>query len=439
MFGYLLVLATVLAGQVDSATDPYGTTGQGQPGADNQSAPQSASGLVPNLESEPADSPATTETIGTALPTEGDRNPNGASAAQPGGNERQFPFGASPTSPATSSPPPGYGGFQPQSPPPVSSPPPANAASVVKSSALMRTMLTPPAASRLSGERVTLAEVVAGATSRAEQSQRVDAYWDLCSSVADYYLGLAEQHELQRLRSTVPRIGPTWGQAEKELAIRIGTSERAARASQQRVASFGSSLGGLPLPGDMPHCGSYHSHYGQIFAGRPSREAQELSALLPLRYAELKDAAMAVARAEEWLNTIASMRSENSDGTGTLRALELWALRRRAFVQIARDYNGRIARYAELATPGQVPAERLIGMLILREDRSTATRPSSPTSSNRQSSRGERSVPKTFSGGWSPAAPGAPNNITRDDAVEPASAELQDAPRQERSLLVKPR
>ena len=35
-------------------------------------------------------------------------------------------------------------------------------------------------------------------------------------------------------------------------------------------------------------------------------------------------------------------------------------------MQIARDYNRRIARYSELATPGQVGAERLTGMLIKR-------------------------------------------------------------------------
>ena len=89
----------------------------------------------------------------------------------------------------------------------------------------------------------------------------------------------------------------------------------------------------------------------------------------------MKDAAAAVTRAEEWLTSSERPRAD-ADGTGTLRALELLALHRRAFVQIARDYNRRIARYVELATPGEIGSERLIGMLIMRAGASTATRPS---------------------------------------------------------------
>lgn len=47
-----------------------------------------------------------------------------------------------------------------------------------------------------------------------------------------------------------------------------------------------------------------------------------------------------------------------------IRALELLALNRRAFVQIAKDYNRRIARYAELATPGRVNNDLLVSMLV---------------------------------------------------------------------------
>ena len=177
------------------------------------------------------------------------------------------------------------------------------------------------------------------------------------------------------------------------------------------------------------------------FAGRPSAEAQQLSELLPLRYAELKDAALAVSRAKVGLNTIESVRHEESDGTGTLRAWELWALRRRAFIQIVRDYNRRITRYSELATPGQLPAERLISMLILRNDAGTAAPTSNPaSSSNDQRNGAGQSAPRTFSGGWSPAAARSMSGTTRDDAVEPASGELENSPpRRERSLLVKPR
>jgi hypothetical protein len=304
----------------------------------------------------------------------------------------------------------------------------------------MRDMLTTWPGSRLSGRPMGLAEVVATASSRAEQTQRVESYWDLCSSVADYYLGLREQEELRRLISVAPQIGPTLQQAAKDLVVRIDTSQRAALASQFRLASLlGTGSTSLPLPQDIPHCGNYHSHYQQIFAGRPSAEALELSALLPQRYAELKNAAVSVKRAEDFVLAVAGATDANSDRAGIAKALELLALHRRAFVQIARDYNRRIARYSELATPGEVDSNRLIGMLIMPSGESTATRSSIPTvTPNRQSSNADTSPPNTFADVWEAVGDaGAAASAIHDTNVAPASAESQAGPREERSLLIK--
>jgi hypothetical protein len=317
-----------------------------------------------------------------------------------------------------------------------------------KSRAMMRAMLTAPNGSRLTGRPVSLAEVVSGASSRQEQSRRIDAYWDLCSSVADYYLGVREQDELQRLRSTVTSVGPVWQEAESELGVRIATSQRAAVASQYRLASLMADSGsaGLPLPTDLPHCGDYYARYDQVFAGRQSSEAQQLSELLPMRYQELVDASTAVTRAEEFLAAVGSQRG-NGDGTGQLRALELLALRRRAFVQIARDYNRRIARYTELATPGEIGSERVISMLIKRDEAAnTATRPGSlAPPPNRQSQVPANDPSQTFAEGWESiksAAATTPANEA-DQEVRQAAAEeeletetLKPEPRRERSLLV---
>jgi hypothetical protein len=312
----------------------------------------------------------------------------------------------------------------------------------LKPSAMMRAMLSPPSGSQLRGQPVSLQDVIASARTRTEQTQHVDAYWDMCSSVADYYLGLREQEELRKLRTYVQQVGPTWQQAETELSVRVGTSQRAALASQLRVASLiGRGANNLPLPADTPHCASYITHYEQIFPrGEPS-EARELAALLPLRYAELKDAAAAVTRAEGWLDTVAAARNDNSDGTGSLRALELLALRRRAFVQIARDYNRRIARYSELASPGQISANRLTGMLINSSTSTTATKPGSSAPPGNRRSSGESSPPRTFVKGSPPVASPASKTSTRDDAVRPAStvqpaSTTPSSPRDERSVLV---
>jgi len=317
----------------------------------------------------------------------------------------------------------------------------------VKPSVLMASMMIPPGGSRLTGRPVKLADVVRGAASREAQSQRVNAYWDLCSAVADYYLGVREQDELQRLRTSAGAIGPGWEQAAAELGVRLGTSQRAAVASQFRLASLlgNADPANLPLPADLPHCGDYYVRFEQVFAGRATPEAQQLSELLPMRYTELCDAATAATRAEEFLQGVAAQ--PGGDGTGTLRALEFLALRRRAFVQIARDYNRRIERYSELASPGPIDSDRLIGMLIMRSGTAnTATRPATSTPPyNRQSQREFEGDAQTFAEGWesirnASAETPLDDGSGSDENVRPATveAEKRSEPRRERSLLVSP-
>lgn len=313
-----------------------------------------------------------------------------------------------------------------------------------KSAVMMQAMLTPPPGSQLRGEAVRLGEVVSSGRTRNEQTQRIEAYWDLCSSVADYYLSVREQEELRGLTSAASRQSAALQEAEKKMAVRSDTSLRAAKATQFRLASFiGRGPNNLPLPADTPHCGTYTSRYDQVFAGRSSPEAQGLAQLLPMRHAELDDAAVGVSGAEDWLRGVIS-RNENSDATGNLRALELLALQRRGFVQIARDYNRRIARYSELATPGQITPDRLTGMLIKRPGASSATRSAAPASPpTRQSSGVESSPQRTFANSgttedWLPAQiPSMTGAAKIDPAVQPASA-TQSNGSKERSVLVNP-
>jgi hypothetical protein len=305
----------------------------------------------------------------------------------------------------------------------------------------MQAMLAVPHNSQLRGEPVRLIDVISTGAGRNEQTQRVEAYWDLCSSVADYYLSVREQEELQSLNSSPLGQSAALQEVGKELVVRSATSFRAARATQYRLAAFiGRGPNNLPLPTDLPHCGSYTSKYSQIFAGRSSVEAQDLSELLSMRYAELNDAAVCIARDKEWFNDI-NARNQNTDAAGTLQALKLLALDRRAFVQIAKDYNRRIARYTELASPGPISPERLTGMLIKRAGSSTATRSAAPAPpSTRTSSGVENTPPKTFveQAGWLPADPESMTSADKQDrAVLPASA-TQSQRSSERSVLVQP-
>jgi hypothetical protein len=449
MWGCLLVLGWMLAGQVTGGADrdsgnnsgsrqPDATSSRGQGPISNEETP------VPMLGTETS-AADTAVPFGTAPPPGVISDPYDSATTPIGSSStRGSQIGDGAATPLRTAPP-ALNGLPSRSPAGAgartAAPPSTIATDGIKPSALMREMLTPPSGSRLSGQPMSLAEVVATAGSRAEQTQRVEAYWDLCSSVADYFLGLREQQELRELVALAPRIGPTLQQAEQDIVVRIGTSQRAAMASQYRLASLiDSGPSSLPLPRDIPHCGDLQSHYHQIFAGRPSAEAQELSVLLPLRYEELKNAAVSVKRAEEFVLSVASATNSNSDRAGTANALALLALHRRAFVQIARDYNRRIARYSELATPGEIDSGRLVRMLILTSGQSTATRTSVPqVLPSRQSSSSEAEPQNTFADDWEAVGDTAAGvSATRDANVARASAELEEGPREERSLLVKP-
>jgi hypothetical protein len=430
MYSALIVVALMLASQV-GGTDYRNLGGAtGQPGATSTTSGSSPSSITPL--SNPAAPPATGAS----------RNTASSPSSSPYAPSRPSVFNSQPATPAMN---PNRGPAnvgQPQPPPGYSqnsflnndSASPAQPPS--KSANMMQAMLAAPRNSQLPGDSVRLIEVVSTGRTRNEQTQRIEAYWDLCSSVADYYLSLREIDELRGLSSAPAGQSAALQEFDKELGVRSDTALRAARASQFRLAGFiGRGPNNLPLPADMPHCGTYANRYEQVFAGRNSPEAQVLAQLLPMRYAELDDAAIGVTRDEEWLKGVIA-HNQNSDAAGNLRALELLALKRRAFVQIARDYNRRIARYSELATPGQISPDRLTGMLIRRP---TATR-SAGSAPPQQSGGVETSPQRTFANreDWLPAEKPSTNAASKvDSAVKPASA-TQSETRKEHSVVVKP-
>lgn len=456
-FGLLIVAA--LTGQAGDSRYPGGTGGfvfgreqqspasanntgsasaAGQPAAGNAIAPPPAALQGPPSRVDSAYSvagPGTPAASGFAPVNNSPGQSHLPGAIQPppnvntpfGGNGRFSPIGSDSTSlsrdaiartPASPSSPPSDGALKP--------------------SGMMRAMMAPPANSRLPGQWVKLEEVVSAGSSRDDQSKQIEAYWDLCSSIADYFLGLREQGEIQKLRQRFPGASGALQQAEQQLAVRVGTAERAARASQFRLASLvGRGADRLPLPADLPLCSSYETRHDQVFAGRSSTEADELNQLIALRHAELDDACAAVNRTDAWLSSISNSPSGVSDESNLLRALELLALERRAFVQIARDYNRRIARYVELARPGQVGSDQLIGMLIKRSRPATAIAPTD----RRSQTNADGS--QTFAGGadgWMSVDPPAEiSTALRDESISPASAEARPFDSSERSLLVPPR
>ncbi|MCI0491632.1 MAG: hypothetical protein L0Z07_01700 [Planctomycetes bacterium] len=450
-----LLFAVALVSQVASGGDRYSTsntgssigvanplTDSGETFADLSeittqagSNPSSANGPVPAIVSPPPVAGGQSFHDGTT----GNRTaaPNPSAATTPGGSSAPITYPAAGGSSRSSAPSAYSGGAT------ASGLSQAGGSTKVRPAAMMQAMLTAPQGSGLAGQPVTLAEAVAIAPSRDDKSERIDAYWNLCANVSDYYLGLREEVEMRWLHAKLSGAGPSpaWQHAEKKLAMRLSAAQMAALASQYRLANLigrESSPGSLPLPADVPHCGKYDTRFEQIFSERQNVEAQELAALLPLRYEELNDAAMAVMQGEAILAAIG--RAPITDETGTLSAFELLALRRRAFVQIVRDYNRRIARYSEIATPGEIDSARLVSMLISTNSVGTDTRSSSPVEppSNHQLQHSATTPQQTFAEGWSPAGnEPVPNPVSRDNSVRQASAETQTL-RKERSLLVSP-
>jgi len=301
----------------------------------------------------------------------------------------------------------------------------ATDSAISKPSELLRWLMTPPLRGPLLGTPLSLAEAVSGSRSRAEQTARVEAYWDLSVAVTDYYLAMREATELETLRQSVSRPSFVWDEARLALTSRTQVARRSAEAAQYRLQSLlgRSAESGLPLPSDPPHSGAYQTRYEKNFAGRQSAEAGQLNELLPQIVQDLRTQAAAMTADQQWLQTVDQQRDPQSDGTVLLKTYELLSLRRRTFINSVSQYNTMIARYAELATPDQVGTDRLVAMLI-------GAPPISSTSSRSDS------------------------NVTRTSAEEPIDSQikLRTSPRtfveenreptsksgEERSILIKP-
>jgi len=279
--------------------------------------------------------------------------------------------------------------------------PPNGSTTQVKPSQLIRSLLKPPANSQLAGSPLSLAEAVGGASSRSEQTQCVEAYWDLTEATANYYLALREAVALQTLQRGITQPSADWERAGQSLVLGGQAALRSVETAQVRLQRMlGQTGGDLPLPSDFPHCGAYDTRYDEIFSGRlPSYEAQQLDELLPLAHQEIRNLAADVAAAQQWRETVSQRRDPQTDGSGLLKAHELLSLSRRRFVQSLCRYNVNIARYAEIATPERVGTGRLVAMLIHTDDAGWDDRGIRRTSGEGASDARQGGPADTFSAG----------------------------------------
>jgi hypothetical protein len=235
-----------------------------------------------------------------------------------------------------------------------------------KPTKLMQELMKAPAGAPLAGTPITLGEAVRDSRSRQDQTQRAKAYWDLAAAVADYYLAVLEAQELDAYRAGVSAPHKQWDVRQADARTRIDAARFAAQSAQLQLHTLlGGNASSLPpIPADVPHCGRYNAEYDEIFAVRPDLVAKKLADVLSLRHAELRSMTQAIEDAKAALEQEVTMRAATNDGAQLLNAQQLLSLQRRAFVARAREYNQEIATYTELAAPAEVPADRLVAMMI---------------------------------------------------------------------------
>lgn len=255
----------------------------------------------------------------------------------------------------------------------TSAPPsvPGGLTKLVKPAAVLTRLTTPLRGEQLQGNELSLSAAIQSARTRAEQTRRVQNYWELSQAVAVYRLAARELLELQTQRNGLAQPDAAWDQAIRSAQNRLTTANSAVRTAQYRLQHELGRMGEstLPMPSDAPHCGSYETKFRQIFQGRSSQEAEELSELLPLRHELLRQLAAEVEAAGQWLSLVSQQRSAASSGLNLLKAYEQLALQREAFVTAAYRYNDEIVRYTELAVPQQIGTVRLVSMLIQTDTR----------------------------------------------------------------------
>jgi hypothetical protein len=227
-------------------------------------------------------------------------------------------------------------------------------------------MLETPLEGALTGTKLTLAQAVDNALSRADQTQRVVAYWDLSQAVADYYLAYKERTELAALRQGISLPSPDWetARANTEARLQLATDRVHAAQAYLGAVTGNTTPGFAPLPADVPFCGPYETRYAQLFQSRSSALAEQLNELLPRLHSELLTCTVDIAEARKWMFTASDRRGLQSDGNELLKAYLLFTARRQQFLDAVREYNIGIVRYTETATPGTVETERLVAMLI---------------------------------------------------------------------------
>ncbi len=234
----------------------------------------------------------------------------------------------------------------------------------------------------ISGQPLTLAELLSSPGDAQTRLTRLEAYWQLASAAAAYRYASADVRFYSEWCDQLAQ--PAGANTAVDSHSAIPTALRAwlaaAQARQaQREAGFHASQGHLASllasdtlfwPSDRPHTAVYHTRYESLFPDQtPPPRLTFLFHNLPLAQQAINaEAAAIVAQAE----AVEAVEQAWQTGAGTIddigsRRAEL-SRQRRQLLDLVYEYNLAIAEFALSVVPAEVPGDQLAAMLVRPHD-----------------------------------------------------------------------
>jgi hypothetical protein len=239
----------------------------------------------------------------------------------------------------------------------------------VSAQQILQTALAGPARTEPGVARILLRDILAGASDRQVQLQRVLAYWQLSAAVASYHFAIDEHDQLARLREPAPPRDVARLQAARAAAsARLREAELTTVSMQYALSEMVPevALGRAVMPGDPPFVGVYRTQFESLFANRPAPAGLlRIDRTLPLRLALIDARAAAIEAAEQ--STQLAVQAHAAGEASLHELLHVVAdlrARREGFLAAVRDYNVDIAAYALAVASDNVGPEILVSMLI---------------------------------------------------------------------------
>lgn len=250
----------------------------------------------------------------------------------------------------------------------------ADAGQASSANALIAALLEEPSAT-IAGKPLTLRAALAGAQSAEAQRNVTHAYWQLSEAQGRFRLGAERVSSLQRL---VPQQfdRATWQAALTAAQAELADAQVELIAAQYRLAEQCGlrPADGLPLATDLPHTGTYRTHYDVYASRNLPAHTSVLARVLPDRYQAINTRAASVVAAQDALQAACqTYRLGSGELNDCLDCLSRW---HQQYVQLLRcvcQYNHEIVDYAVGVAGMQHDVDQLVRMLI-RTSRSTTVR-----------------------------------------------------------------